>query len=203
MRIDSQIDFAYLAQAPMMVRLLCCLALLMALQATGYLWYLDGKLLTLEQLRQQEMTLKASIVNQTQKLSLLPALTQHISQLKRLEKQSLQQLVQPHQSSQILQAINQLAKHHHLSLRHIDWGQRHQQASYYLLPLNIELAGSYHDIARFIQQIATLPQLIHISEMAFGRSGVTTQPVNVTLRAQLYQASSEFSSADQLIGTTR
>lgn len=195
MSIDSQLDFAGLVQAPIMVRVLFCLALLIAVQVVGYWWYLEGKLLTLEQLRQQERTLKTSIISQTKELSRLPALTRQVSQLKRLERKSHQQLLQTHQSSQILQAVDQFAKQHQLSLTHMDWGARHQQIDFDILPLNIELSGYYHDIARFTQKLTHLPQLIHVTEMEFERSRDTSQTVKVTLRAQLYQTVSELSAA--------
>lgn len=201
MSIDSQLDFAGLAQAPIMVRMLFCLALLMVVQVIGYWWYLEGKLLTLEQLRQQEATLKKSIISQTKELSHLPALTHQVNQLKRLERNSHLQLLQSHQTSQILQAVDQFAKQHQLSLTHMDWGTRHPQIDFDLLPLNIELSGHYHDIARFTQKLTSLPQLIHVTEMEFSRTGDTNQPVKVKLRAQLYQTVNELNAAKRQRGT--
>ncbi|KJY82646.1 fimbrial protein [Vibrio galatheae] len=187
----SDLDVEEISQWPLLFQLTLVIALVLALQAVGYWFYLQPKLNELNQLKQQEQQSKTSTLIAINKTMSLPRLEAKIEQLTLRYDHLIGQFPQQKELAKVLAAVNRLALSHTLSVTRIDWGDKQQQGLLYKLPLNIELTGSYHDIGAFCAAIAALPRMINFTQVGWQRVNPDSNTIKLTVRAYTYQFKSE------------
>lgn len=155
---------------------------------SGYVLLLKPQLAHLEQLRQQEHTLKTTIDTARQMVKQLSQYRLMLAQENAREQAFSSRLLSQGEMSALLQAINQQGHQQQISFVHLDWGEPKLQSDFVELPLMLELSGNYHQIARFSQGLAAIPHWVHVKDFTLWRSHVEGQQVSMRISGTSYQA---------------
>ncbi|MEC7942163.1 MAG: type 4a pilus biogenesis protein PilO, partial [Pseudomonadota bacterium] len=151
----------------------------------------------LQQMKQQEQTLKATLRIKANKVAALPKLQDQLDELTSRYDYLLEQLPVQKELASMLASVNELGLDNSLTFTRIDWGEKQNKAFLYRLPLNIELTGDYHEIGDFSAAIAKLPRIISFDDVSWQRVSQESSTLHFRVRAYTYQFKSEVNDEAQ------
>lgn len=183
----QDLEMDEIAEWPLIPQLLVISLLILLLQGFGYWLYLVPKEERLNDLIQQEETLKVALRIKANKVAALPQLQSQLDELTTRYELLLQQLPAQKELATMLASVNELGIDNKLTFTRIDWGEKQSDHFLYQLPLNIELTGDFHDIGRFSQAIATLPRIITFQDVTWQRVSQESETLHFRVRAHTYQ----------------
>jgi type IV pilus assembly protein PilO len=172
---------------PLLPQLIIIGVIALLLQGFGYWFYLVPKEERLNDLIQQEETLKIALRIKANKVAALPQLQSQLDELTTRYELLLQQLPAQKELATMLASVNELGIDNKLTFTRIDWGEKQSEHFLYRLPLNIELTGDFHDIGRFSQAISTLPRIITFKDVTWQRVSQESATLHFRVRANTYQ----------------
>ena len=169
MALDMNVDFdekiEQLAKVPKAIRLAVVSVLLVSL--VGIYWYVSyqpaqarrAELVTQSQELQRTLNNARSVANN------LPAFEAEVAELERDLDLALKQLPNRKQFEDLLQDISTAGKKVGVSIKTIDRNKEVKRDFYAEVPFNLELEGTYHDLARFFEMVATLPRIVNVGAL--------------------------------------
>lgn len=181
------LDFEDMPEWPLLPQLLAIGGLIIILQVVGAWFYLSPQHDELEQIRQQELTLKSSIRIKAAKVAALPQLQAQLDELNTRYQYLLKQLPVQKELASMLSSVNDLGIKNDLTFTRVDWGEKQVQEFLYRLPLNIELTGAYNHIGQFSEAIAKLPRIISLHNVEWQRVSQESSTLHFRVRAYTYQ----------------
>jgi type IV pilus assembly protein PilO len=161
--IDAQME--RLAKVPKTVRLAVVSGFLVALAgAYLHLFYQPIRAERKELvLRAQE--LQREVNNARVVASNIPAVEAEIEGMERDLELALKQLPNRKQFEDLLQDISTAGKKVGVTIKSIDRDQEVPRDFYAEVPFQLEIEGSYHDLARFFEMVASLPRIVNIGSL--------------------------------------
>ncbi|MEZ8379797.1 type 4a pilus biogenesis protein PilO [Vibrio splendidus] len=193
----QDLDVDEITEWPLLPQLLVILVLMVLIQGVGtwlYLLPLDDEL---QQMKQQEQTLKTTLRIKANKVAALPKLQSQLDELTSRYDYLLEQLPVQKELASMLASVNELGLDNALTFTRIDWGQKQNKEFLYRLPLNIELTGDYHEIGDFSAAIAKLPRIISFDDVNWQRVSQESSTLHFRVRAYTYQFKSEVNDETQ------
>jgi type IV pilus assembly protein PilO len=152
-------------QWPLAPRLLCAAGAMAAVLALGWYFYWDGQFEEQDSLAQQETKLRddyKSKMAQAINLEALEAQQQQVNlYVERLEKQ----LPSKAEMAALLSDINQAGVGRGLQFQLFKPGQVLVKDYYAELPIDIKVAGTYHDIGEFAADMAKMPRIVTLNNL--------------------------------------
>jgi len=169
MALDINIDFdeklEQLAKIPKAIRLAVVTAVLASIVA-GY-WYVsyqpametrDGFVVKAQEL-QRNLNNARTVANNA------PGFEAEVAGLQRDLDLALKQLPNRKQFEDLLQDISTAGKKVGVSIKSIDRNKEVKRDFYAEVPFKLEIEGSYHDLARFFEMVATLPRIVNVGAL--------------------------------------
>ncbi|PMN08385.1 fimbrial protein [Vibrio splendidus] len=193
----QDLDLDEITEWPLLPQLLVILVLIVLIQGVGtwlYVLPLDDEL---QQMKQQEQTLKSTLRIKANKVAALPKLQSQLDELTSRYDYLLEQLPVQKELASMLASVNELGLDNKLTFTRIDWGQKQNKEFLYRLPLNIELTGDYHEIGDFSAAIAKLPRIISFDDVNWQRVSQESSTLHFRVRAYTYQFKSEVNDETQ------
>ncbi|NOI73662.1 type 4a pilus biogenesis protein PilO [Vibrio owensii] len=183
----QDLEMDEIAEWPLAPQLVVLLMLVLLIQGFGYWFYLKPEQARLDNLIQEEQTLKVALRIKANKVAALPQLQSQLDELTTRYELLLQQLPAQKELATMLASVNELGIDNKLTFTRIDWGEKQSEHFLYRLPLNIELTGDFHDIGRFSQAIATLPRIITFKDVTWQRVSQESETLHFRVKANTYQ----------------
>ncbi|WP_199483050.1 type 4a pilus biogenesis protein PilO [Vibrio owensii] len=183
----QDLEMDEIAEWPLVPQLVVLLMLVLLIQGFGYWFYLKPEQARLDNLIQEEQTLKVALRIKANKVAALPQLQSQLDELTIRYELLLQQLPAQKELATMLASVNELGIDNKLTFTRIDWGEKQSEHFLYRLPLNIELTGDFHDIGRFSQAIATLPRIITFKDVTWQRVSQESETLHFRVKANTYQ----------------
>ncbi|WP_192889512.1 type IV pilus inner membrane component PilO [Vibrio bathopelagicus] len=183
----QDLDVDEITEWPLLPQLAVVLLLMVLIQGVGVWLYIMPMDDELQQLKQQEQTLKATLRIKANKVAALPKLQSQLDELTSRYDYLLEQLPVQKELASMLASVNELGLDNALTFTRIDWGQKQNKEFLYRLPLNIELTGDYHEIGDFSAAIAKLPRIISFDDVNWQRVSQESSTLHFRVRAYTYQ----------------
>jgi type IV pilus assembly protein PilO len=193
----QDLDVDEITEWPLLPQLAVVLLLMILIQGLGVWLYIMPMDDELQQLKQQEQTLKATLRIKANKVAALPKLQSQLDELTSRYDYLLEQLPVQKELASMLASVNELGLDNALTFTRIDWGQKQNKEFLYRLPLNIELTGDYHEIGDFSAAIAKLPRIISFDDVNWQRVSQESSTLHFRVRAYTYQFKSEVNDETQ------
>ncbi|MCU6432204.1 type 4a pilus biogenesis protein PilO [Undibacterium sp. Jales W-56] len=171
---------------PLAPRLLTAFALLIGLVALGWFAYWDGQLTELDVGQQEEQKLKDSYKQKMQQAISLDALKEQRKLVLQYVATMEKQLPSKAEMDALLSDINQAATGRGLTFDGFKPGQPAVKDYYAELPIDIKLVGSYHDMGEFVSDIAKLPRIVTLNNLAIAASKDNTLVLDVVAKTFRY-----------------
>ena len=152
-------------QWPLVPRALCAMAALAAVVGLGWYLYWDSQFDELDRGQQEEVKLKEEYKTKIQIAASLPELRKQKEQVREYVATMEKQLPSKAEMDALLSDINQAGLGRGLQFELFKPGQVVVKDYYAELPINIKVAGNYHDIGSFTSDIAHLPRIVTLNNL--------------------------------------
>jgi len=161
--IDAQIE--RLGKVPKTIRLAVVSAFLVAL--TGTYWQVFYKPVQDERrvLVAKAQELQRDLNNARSVAANIPAVEAEIEGMESDLELALKQLPNRKQFEDLLQDISTAGKKVGVAIKSIDRDKEVPRDFYAEVPFQLEIEGSYHDLARFFEMVASLPRIVNIGSL--------------------------------------
>jgi type IV pilus assembly protein PilO len=172
-------------QWPLAPRLMCVVAMVAAVSALGYFAYWSSQFETQDTLAAEETRLRGEYTAKTQQAVNLDALRAQKLQVDQYVERLQKQLPSKAEMAALLSDINQAGLGRGLQFELFKPGQVVVRDYYAELPIDIKVTGSYHDVGAFASDMANLPRIVTLNNMALSTGkdgGLTLDAVAKTFR---------------------
>ena len=158
------------------------------LLGVGFALLLQPSIAQLQLQREAQTALKAEFESKALQVANLDAYLVHMQGLEGLFSVLLKQLPSQAEVPDLLEEVSRLGLASGLVIEHIQWLPEVLQPFYAELPLQMILAGGYHDLGLFVSDLASLPRIVtsHDFELAPLSQAVDGQ-LRMTLVAKTYR----------------
>jgi type IV pilus assembly protein PilO len=159
---------------PLAPRLLCAAGVMAAVLGLGYFFYWSGQFEEQQTLATQEQTLREAYKTKMAQAINLDALEAQQQQVNRYVERLEKQLPSKAEMAALLSDINQAGLGRGLQFELFKPGQVVVRDYYAELPIDIKVSGSYHDIGEFAADMAKMPRIVTLNNLALttGKDGV-------------------------------
>lgn len=142
-------------------------------------------------LRSQE--LQRTLNNARTVAANVPEFEAEVTGLERDLELALKQLPNRKQFEDLLRDISTAGKKVGVTIKSIDRDKEIPRQFYAEVPFELEIEGSYHDLARFFEMVANLPRIVNVGGLKLDVASETTQAtrLKVTGQAKTYRFLSE------------
>ncbi len=193
MALELNIDFdeklEQLARIPKSVRLGVVSGLLVAI--VGGYWTMSyqpaqeqrAELVVKSQELQRKLNNARSVANN------VPGFEAEVAGLERDLHLALKQLPDRKQFEDLLQDISTAGKKVGVQIKSIDREKEVRRDFYAEVPFKLEIEGSYHDLARFFEMVASLPRIVNVGSMniKLDRESMTATTLQATGMATTFR----------------
>ena len=191
----NNIDLKNIANAPLAVRALVLAVIFGALLAGGwYLFWADG-LKRLDAARQEERSLRDSYTAKKTQAYHYAAYKQRLADVEQSLASLLRQLPNRSEMDALLTDINQAGIGHGLDFELFRPGNESMADFYATLPVAIKVTGSYHDIAGFVSDLAKLPRIVTLHDVALAPAKETRLSMDARVQTYRYLDENELAAA--------
>ncbi len=165
LNVDLDEKLEQLGKVPKPIRLAVVAALLVAISA-GY-WFFSYQPAQVERagLVARSQELQRNLNNARSVANNVDAFETEVAGLERDLDLALKQLPNRKQFEDLLQDISTAGKKVGVTIKSIDRNKEIPRDFYAEVPFEIELEGTYHDLARFFEMIANLPRIVNMGSL--------------------------------------
>ncbi|HEX8610354.1 MAG TPA: type 4a pilus biogenesis protein PilO [Telluria sp.] len=153
-------------QWPIVPRLLCGVGVIAAVVTAGHFLYWSTQFEEYDVLAAKELTLQAEYKTKVAQAINLEALIAQKAQVDQYVERLQKQLPSKAEMAALLSDINQAGVGRGLSFDLFRPGQVVVRDYYAELPIDIRVAGTYHDIGAFASDMANLPRIVTLNNMS-------------------------------------
>lgn len=163
-------------QWPLAPRVLCALGVTAAVCAAGYFGYWSSQFEEQEAGARQEARLREEYQIKTAQAINLDALRAQKAQVDQYVERLQKQLPSKAEMAALLTDINQAGSGRGLQFELFKPQQEVVKDYYAEVPIDIKITGSYHDVGAFTGDIANLPRIVTLNNLALstGKDGTLT-----------------------------
>lgn len=179
---------------PLIPRMLSAAGLLLVLIFIGWYGYWDGQVEELDKGQQEELKLKDAYKQKLQRAISLDALKDQRKLVLQYVAAMEKQLPSKAEMDALLSDINQAAVGKGLQIDVFKPGQPAVKDYYAELPIDIKLLGNYHDMGEFVSDIAKLPRIVTLNNLAISTGKDNVLMLDVVAKTFRYLDPDEVSS---------
>lgn len=161
--IDAQIE--RLSKVPKAIRLAVVTGFLIAISLAYWQLFFQPIQTERNELVAKAQELQRNLNNARAVASNIPAVESEIEGMERDLELALKQLPNRKQFEDLLQDISTAGKKVGVAIKSIDRDKEVPRDFYAEVPFQLEIEGSYHDLARFFEMVASLPRIVNIGSL--------------------------------------
>lgn len=181
----NDLDFEQVAIWPKEIKIVVGLVCAIIVSAICYYAIISSKLPILEGAKNSESELRSTF---EAKYRVAVNLNAYIEQLERIEKDfssMLKSLPNSNETPGLLDDVTFVGTDAGLSFKLLNWQQEIPKEFYTELPIQLEVAGSYHEFGQFASNVANLPRIVTLHDFDIN---VTGDSLVLTMQARTYRA---------------
>jgi len=183
-----ELDFASVGAWSSRCKTAVALMWLSLLLVLGYLLFLLSSTTRLQQQAEAQVALKTAFESRVAQVANLDAYVIQLHDLEAAFSAMLKQLPAQAQVPGLLDQVSQLGKANGLVIERIQWLPEVLQPFYAELPLQMTLAGGYHELGLFVSAMASLPRIVTLHDFALAPlNGTGDGQLRMTLLARTYR----------------
>ncbi len=162
---------------PIAVQFVTLVLLLALVIFLGYWFDWRNQLTEINTLRERESTLRTTFIDKKRQAINLPAYQKQLEDIEQAFGALLRQLPNRSEMDALLTDINQAGLGRGLQFELFKPATQETTSEFYAeLPINIRVTGSYHELGSFASDIAQLPRIVTLNDVAVatGKDGMLT-----------------------------
>ncbi|MDD2743895.1 MAG: type 4a pilus biogenesis protein PilO [Rhodocyclaceae bacterium] len=161
---------------PLIPRITVLLGLFIVILVAGWWFLWNDQMTELDAKKAEEETLKQQFIDKKRQAINLDLYTQQLGEIDRSFGALLKQLPNKSEIEALLIEVNQAGLGRGLQFELFRPGQEQIKEFYAELPISVKINGSYHDFGTFAADIAKLPRIVTLNNIAIaaGKDGMLT-----------------------------
>ena len=200
----NDIDFNNAGSWPAPVKLIVTSVLLSGLVFGGYWSFIKDQYAQLDRTAREEVTLKEQYVNRAFQVANLDAFRLQMAEMQKSFGALLKQLPAKTEVPGLLEDITNTGLGSGLEIQSIQLRPEISKEFYAELPMEIQVSGTYHDIASFVSGVASLPRIVTLHDMSINaannasdRSG--SENLKMVVSAKTYRYNGDADDANKAV----
>ncbi|MBC7780738.1 MAG: type 4a pilus biogenesis protein PilO [Proteobacteria bacterium] len=172
-----RLDPKHIGSWPLPVQAATLLLLVVLVVFLGYWFDWRNQLAEINTLRERESTLRTTFLDKKRQAVNLPAYQKQLEDIEQAFGALLKQLPNRSEMDALLTDINQAGLGRGLQFELFKPAAQETTSEFYAeLPITIRVTGSYHELGAFASDIAQLPRIVTLNDIAVatGREGMLT-----------------------------
>ncbi len=161
--IDAQVE--RLSKVPKAIRLAVVTGFLIAISVAYWHFFYQPIQDERNELVERAQELQRNLNNARAVASNIPAVEAELDGMENDLELALKQLPNRKQFEDLLQDISTAGKKVGVAIKSIDRDKEVPRDFYAEVPFQLEIEGSYHDLARFFEMVASLPRIVNIGSL--------------------------------------
>ncbi|MDT0595528.1 type 4a pilus biogenesis protein PilO [Glaciecola petra] len=181
----NDLDFEQVAIWPKEIKIVVGFVCAIIVSAICYYAIISSKLPILEGAKNKETELRSTF---EAKYRVAVNLNAYIEQLERIEQDfssMLKSLPNSNETPGLLDDVTFVGTDAGLSFKLLNWQQEIPKEFYTELPIQLEVAGSYHEFGQFASNVANLPRIVTLHDFDINVAG---DSLVLTMQARTYRA---------------
>lgn len=162
----NDLDFKNAGSWPMPVKLIVFVLLFGALTFGGYWFLVKDLYVTRDRVASEETQLREQYESKAFKVSNIEAYREQMAEMEKSFGALLKQLPQDTEVPGLLEDITSTALGSGLEIQSIALKPEESKEFYVELPIDIQVSGTYHDIASFVSGVASLPRIVTLHDFS-------------------------------------
>ncbi len=185
MAIDSQVFLNFLQDpdalkkigiAPLPVRIAVLVIIVVAILALGYYKVINPARTEIAELEYKERELKQLFNVQSRKAANLPAYREQLDEMKRSFGAMLRQLPDKTEIESLLVDVSQTSTANNLKVELFKPKGVVAKDFYAEYPIDMRVYGKYHELAKFVSDVAALPRIVTLWDISIKPRGDAANP---------------------------
>lgn len=198
----NDIDFNNAGSWPVPVKAIVLFILFSSLVFGGYWFFIKDQYAQLDRIAKEEVSLKEQYESRAFKVANIDAFREQMLEMQKSFGALLKQLPAKTEVPGLLEDITNTALGSGLEIKSIQLKPEASKEFYTELPMEIEVSGTYHDIASFVSGVASLPRIVTLHNMTISSGGKNTDRLNsetliMNVSAKTYRYNGETESTEQ------
>jgi type IV pilus assembly protein PilO len=173
-------------QWPLAPRLLCAAAVTVVVAVAGHFFYWSSQFEEQDRLAEEEIKLRSDYKAKLGQAINLEALQEQKVQVDQYVERLQKQLPSKAEMASLLSDINQAGLGRGLQFELFKPGQVVVRDYYAELPIGIKVTGSYHDIGAFAADMARLPRIVTLNNLALSSTKDNVLTLDATAKTFRY-----------------
>jgi type IV pilus assembly protein PilO len=169
---------------PVGVKVIVYILLFSSLIGAAVYFYIDDQYIGLEREIAKEPQLKSEFQKKAFQVANLPALRRQMADVEGRFSELLTQLPTDNEVPGLLEDISDIGRGAGLSINSIALQSERKSKFYIELPINIDVAGSYHELGQFVSGVAAIDRIVTLHDFSVRPSG---NQLAMTIQAKTYR----------------
>jgi type IV pilus assembly protein PilO len=188
----NDLDFKNAGSWPAPVKLIVFVLLFGVLTFGGYWFLIKDLYVTQERAQSEEVDLKKKYEDKAYKVSNIQAYRDQMAEMEKSFGTLLKQLPQDTEVPGLLEDITSTALGSGLEIQSIALKPEVSKEFYIELPIDIQVSGTYHDIASFVSGVASLPRIVTLHDFSLvPNQGKAPGDLQMTINSRTYRYAEE------------
>lgn len=182
---DLDVNNAGIWPAP--IKLIVVLIIVGLIVGGGYWFFIKDQYAELEKVERKEAELRQEYERKAYQVANLEVFKQQMAEMEETFGALVRQLPSDTEVPGLLEDITNTALGSGLSLQEIQLQSERQRDFYIELPINIQVSGSYHELASFVSSIAGLPRIVTLHDFTITPRGGNADQLDMQVVARTYR----------------
>lgn len=184
----ADLDLNNLGSWPAAVKVIAAALLMVLVLGGGYYFYLSDMLVSLDQEKAQEETLKQQFSTKAFQAANLEAYKAQMEEMEASFGALLRQLPSDTEVPGLLEDITRTGLGSGLEFEEIKLQPEVAQQFYIELPIQIKVVGGYHDLATFVSGVSSLPRIVTLHDFEIKpESAGSSSKLRMSILAKTYR----------------
>ncbi|SFR85870.1 type IV pilus assembly protein PilO [Marinobacter daqiaonensis] len=182
---DLDVNNAGIWPAP--VKFIVVLIVVGLIVGGGYWFFIKDQYAQLERVERQEAELRQEYERKAYQVANLEVFKQQMAEMEETFGALVRQLPSDTEVPGLLEDITNTALGSGLSLQEIQLQSEQRRDFYVELPINIQVSGSYHELASFVSSVAGLPRIVTLHDFSIKPRSDNADQLDMQVVAKTYR----------------
>ncbi|MBW0149394.1 type 4a pilus biogenesis protein PilO [Marinobacter arenosus] len=153
----------------------------------GYWFFIKDQYIQLDRVEKTEQDLRKKYEEKAYQVANLEVFKAQMAEMEETFGALVRQLPSETEVPGLLEDITNTALGNGLSLREVKLQPEQQRDFYAVLPINIRVSGSYHELASFVSSVASLPRIVTLHDLTIKPTGGDGEQLDMQVLARTYR----------------
>lgn len=172
---------------PLPVKIIVALIIFGLIVGGGYWFFIKDQYLQLERVEKVELDLREKYEEKAYQVANLEVFKAQMAEMEETFGALVRQLPSETEVPGLLEDITNTALGSGLQLRQVKLQPELRRDFYAELPINIQVSGTYHELASFVSSVAALPRIVTLHDLTIKPSGGDGEQLNMQVVARTYR----------------